>query len=126
MNGTMMDTPLHLQHCRPLCGAEHRLDPHQSETLISLLDGWQLSEHGQALFKIVPFENYHQTMAFVNALAFIAHKGFDRFTENVCPVHIRIGDFQGFGIQSVVYGDSGAHALVTMARMVAPHTARSQ
>ena len=74
MNGTMMDTPLHLQHCRPLRGAEHRLEPHQSETLMSLLDGWQLTEHGQALFKIVRFADYHQTMAFVNALAFIAHR----------------------------------------------------
>ena len=74
MNGTMMDTPLQQQHCHPLSGPEHRLDPHQAETLMALLDGWQLTENGQALFKIVPFENYHQTMAFVNALAFIAHR----------------------------------------------------
>ena len=69
-----MDTPLQQQHCRPLSGPQHRLDSHQAETLMSLLDGWQLTENGQALFKIVPFENYHQTMAFVNALAFIAHR----------------------------------------------------
>ena len=74
MNGTTMETPLHQQHCRPLRGAEHQLEPHQAQTLMALLDGWQLAEHGQALFKIVPFENYHQTMAFVNALAFIAHR----------------------------------------------------
>ena len=73
MNGTTMETQLHQQHCRPLRGAEHRLDPHQAQTLMALLDGWQLTEHGQALFKIVPFENYRQTMAFVNALAFIAN-----------------------------------------------------
>jgi 4a-hydroxytetrahydrobiopterin dehydratase len=74
MNGTMMDTPLLQQHCRPLSGSENRLDARQVETLMALLNGWQLTEHGQALFKIVPFENYHQTMAFVNALAFIAHR----------------------------------------------------
>ena len=74
MNGMMMDTPRMQQHCRPLSGSENRLDAHQAETLMALLNGWQLTEHGQALFKIVPFENYHQTMAFVNALAFIAHR----------------------------------------------------
>jgi 4a-hydroxytetrahydrobiopterin dehydratase len=74
MNGQRMDTPLHLQHCRPLRGSEHRLTPQQTEALLAMLSGWEVSEHGQALLKIVPFDNYHQTMAFVNALAYIAHQ----------------------------------------------------
>ena len=39
------------------------------------LTGWQLAGDGEnvAVEKTFKFENYHQTMAFVNAVAFIAH-----------------------------------------------------
>lgn len=69
-----METPLHQQHCQPLRGTEHQLEAKQVEALLALLNGWQLVEHGQALFKSIHLENYHQTMALVNALAFIAHR----------------------------------------------------
>lgn len=38
------------------------------------LPGWELAEDGKALVKTVKFRNYHETMAFVNALAYIAHR----------------------------------------------------
>jgi 4a-hydroxytetrahydrobiopterin dehydratase len=69
-----MEIALDQQHCQALRGAQHRLDADKAETMLGRLPGWQLVEHGQAICKIVPFENYHQTMAFVNALAFIAHR----------------------------------------------------
>ncbi len=69
-----MSIPLNQQHCRPLSGPEHRLPADSCQALLEQLPGWQLAEDGQALCKIVPFENYYQTMAFVNALAYIAHR----------------------------------------------------
>ena len=69
-----MQTPLAQQHCRPLRGAEHRLDADASNRLLAMLPQWQLLEDGQAIARTVPFNDYHQTLAFVNALAYIAHR----------------------------------------------------
>ena len=35
---------------------------------------WSLAENGAALTRTFRFDDYHRTMAFVNALAFIAHR----------------------------------------------------
>ncbi|WP_256077768.1 4a-hydroxytetrahydrobiopterin dehydratase [Massilia sp. YIM B04103] len=43
----------------------------EAARLAALLDGWQI-EQGK-LAKTFGFANYYETMAFVNALAFIAH-----------------------------------------------------
>ena len=45
-------------------------------TALAKLEGWQLSGEGPALAieKTCTFSNFHQTMAFVNAVAFIAHR----------------------------------------------------
>ncbi|MBA3056536.1 MAG: 4a-hydroxytetrahydrobiopterin dehydratase [Gammaproteobacteria bacterium] len=45
-------------------------------TNLAKLEGWQLSGDGAdvAIEKTFSFANYHETMAFVNALAFIAHR----------------------------------------------------
>ncbi|HAU56182.1 MAG TPA: 4a-hydroxytetrahydrobiopterin dehydratase [Comamonadaceae bacterium] len=42
---------------------------------LALLEGWSLSGDGAnvAIEKTYRFANYHETMAFVNAVAFIAH-----------------------------------------------------
>jgi len=62
------------RHCQPLGGPEHRLSAEQARGFLSALPGWELVEDGQAMHKSFPFEDYHRTMAFVNALAFIAHR----------------------------------------------------
>lgn len=60
--------------CTPLKGAQHKLSEQNCQEYLAQLNGWQLTEYGQAIHKIVHFKNYYQTMAFVNALAFIAHQ----------------------------------------------------
>lgn len=69
-----MTTELIELNCRPLKGEGNLLSPDQCAQHLEQLDGWQLVEHGQAIGKIVHFEDYYRTMAFVNALAFIAHR----------------------------------------------------
>ena len=49
------------------------LTPHEIKQLISQLNAWQVSEDEQSINKKFKFENFYKTMAFVNALAFIAH-----------------------------------------------------
>lgn len=66
--------PLAQAHCFPLKGKEHRLTPARVAELMPELPGWELAENGHALVKTFPFNNYYETMAFVNALAYIAHR----------------------------------------------------
>ena len=65
---------LHDAHCKPLKGVVHRTDPGDVERLLSQLPGWKLVDKGAAIEKTYAFENYYRTIAFVNALAFIAHR----------------------------------------------------
>lgn len=58
-------------NCKPCEGGVPPLTAEQATTLLQQLDGWQLN--GQQLQKRYEFKNYYQTMAFVNALAWIAH-----------------------------------------------------
>lgn len=66
--------PLAQAHCLPLKGNEHRLTPARVAELLPEVPGWELAEGGHALARTFEFRNYYETMAFVNALAFIAHR----------------------------------------------------
>lgn len=65
--------PLSQARCIPRRGPEHRLDPARAGALLAQLPGWELAEDGNALVRTFRFGDYHRTMAFVNALAWIAH-----------------------------------------------------
>ena len=62
------------RHCRPLKGPEHRLDPAEAGARLAALPDWALVEDGAAIERTFRFEDYHRTMAFVNALAYVAHR----------------------------------------------------
>ena len=58
--------------CRPCEGGVAPYSAEQAKELLGQLKGWIL-EDGK-LVKLYPFRNYHDTMAFVNALAWISHR----------------------------------------------------
>jgi 4a-hydroxytetrahydrobiopterin dehydratase len=66
--------PLAQAHCVPRRGNEHRLGQARLAELLPQVAGWELVENGQALQRTFRFKDYYQTLAFVNALAFIAHR----------------------------------------------------
>jgi 4a-hydroxytetrahydrobiopterin dehydratase len=66
--------PLAQAHCIPLRGKEHRLTEARLRELLPELPEWDLVEDGHAISRTFRFDDYHRTMAFVNALAFIAHR----------------------------------------------------
>ncbi|WP_394000642.1 4a-hydroxytetrahydrobiopterin dehydratase [Luteimonas sp. WGS1318] len=66
--------PLADAHCFARRGAEHLLPEARVRELLPQVSGWTLAEDGQALTRTFRFDDYHRTMAFVNALAFIAHR----------------------------------------------------
>ena len=66
--------PLAQAHCIHRKGAEHRLGQARLAELLPQVPGWELVEDGQAIARTFRFDDYYRTMAFVNALALIAHR----------------------------------------------------
>jgi 4a-hydroxytetrahydrobiopterin dehydratase len=58
--------------CKPCEGGVAPYSADQAKEMLAQLKGWIL-EDGK-LVKLYPFRNYHETMAFVNALAWISHR----------------------------------------------------
>ena len=51
-----------------------KLSSKDIDAALATLPGWEKVEDGAAIRKTFRFPNYHETMAFVNALAWIAHR----------------------------------------------------
>lgn len=66
--------PLAQAHCLPRRGIEHKLTEARVRELLPDVPEWELSEGGIALTRTFRFSDYHHTMAFVNALAYMAHR----------------------------------------------------
>lgn len=67
-----MKTPLFEQHCQGKLGADHLLNGSDIEQHLTTLSDWQQQENSlQATYS---FGNFHETMAFVNAVAWVAHQ----------------------------------------------------
>ncbi len=66
-----MTNPLADQHCRALEGTP-AMTAAQVEQHLALVSGWALVDG--AIQKQFRFDDYHRTMAFVNAVAWVAHR----------------------------------------------------
>lgn len=60
------------RRCKPCEGGMPPYTPQQAVQMLALLKGW-IIEDGK-LVKLYPFSNYYQTMAFVNAVAWVSHR----------------------------------------------------
>ena len=58
--------------CKPCEGGVKPMEPDQADELLSRLEGWV--RDGSEITRTFGFKNYYETMAFVNASAFISHK----------------------------------------------------
>ena len=68
----MPDTDLTTRCCRPCDSGMPTLPPEEVESLLSRIEGWSLADgHLERSFR---FGNYHETIAFVNAVAWVAHR----------------------------------------------------
>lgn len=65
-------TDLARQRCKPCEGGVAPLAQDEAARLLDSLRGWKI-ENGR-LTKLYPFANHYQTLAFVNALAWISHR----------------------------------------------------
>jgi len=70
-----VSTKLHDRHCRPIArGSAALARPAIEELLAEIHADWVLDEQAGAIHRSFRFTDFHQTMAFVNALAWIAHR----------------------------------------------------
>ena len=58
--------------CQPCEGGVSPLSPDEIAARLLQLEAWQSSD--QLIQKTYPFKNYYQTMAFVNAIAWVSHR----------------------------------------------------
>ena len=66
--------PLAQAHCMPRKGREHQLEEARIRELLPEVAGWALAEDGHALTRTFQFPDYYRTIAFVNALAWMANR----------------------------------------------------
>jgi 4a-hydroxytetrahydrobiopterin dehydratase len=69
---TMCDDELVMRSCFPVPQGTPPLAGHDLEHLLSHADGWKIS-NGR-LSKVFQFPDHFQTMAFVNAVAWVSHR----------------------------------------------------
>jgi len=79
------------QHCSPIEKGTAPLDTRSAHELLTHLQDWQLADDNKSISRTFRFADFHKTMAFVNALAWIAHQedhhpdlevGYNRCTVN--------------------------------------------
>ena len=60
------------KQCKPCAAGAAALSPDKVNSLMQQLDDWILYDH--LIGKTFEFKNYYQTMAFVNAVAWLSHR----------------------------------------------------
>jgi 4a-hydroxytetrahydrobiopterin dehydratase len=69
----MTATDLSAQHCQPMKGLQHALDAEKVTALLKQLPGWQLNDDKRAIIKDFKFDDFRQTLGFINAVGFMAN-----------------------------------------------------
>ena len=60
--------------CAPCAGIVPKLISEEVKRYLMQVKEWKSNEDSTEIFKEFKFKNYHEVMAFVNAVAFIAHR----------------------------------------------------
>ncbi len=60
------------KHCKPVAPGTAALEGNEISEMIGSVHGWDVEEG--ALLKTYNFKNYYETMAFVNAVAWLSHR----------------------------------------------------
>ena len=67
-------TDLSRQHCKPCARGTEPLTREQALNLMDQVPGWLLNDTASEISRTFRFSNFYETMAFVNALAWVAHR----------------------------------------------------
>ncbi len=66
-------TDLKQKSCKPCHGGVKAINHSEAEELLKQIPGWSLNSKAVEISRTYNFKNYYETMAFVNAAAWIAH-----------------------------------------------------
>jgi 4a-hydroxytetrahydrobiopterin dehydratase len=69
-----MTSDLTSQHCAACTAETPRLSSDEVSRLLPQVDGYALEADGRGIHRAYRFKDYYETMAFVNAVAWIAHR----------------------------------------------------
>lgn len=68
-------TGLHTKHCKASTSSTPVLSPSECKELLSQIDpAWMLSDSSNQITRTFKFNDYYQTIAFVNVIAWIANQ----------------------------------------------------
>lgn len=65
---------LRQKSCKPCEAGTPPLGRSEAKALLAQIAGWALNDSATEIRRTFKFKNYYETMAFVNALAWIAHR----------------------------------------------------
>lgn len=71
MNKELADS-LHSKTCKPCISGSPPMAQHEIVRMLEALNGWEHT--GMEISRIFSFRNYYETMAFVNATAWVSHR----------------------------------------------------
>jgi 4a-hydroxytetrahydrobiopterin dehydratase len=90
-------TALQNMSCKPREGAP--LSRTEAENLLREISGWTLNDTAKEISRTFRFENYYETLAFINALAWVAHREDHHpdlgVSYNRCTVHFSTHSVRG-------------------------------
>ncbi len=61
------------RQCTPCKGDTAPMTRQQAQAMLSQIAGWELNDDGKTICRRFRFKNFHETMAFINAMARIAN-----------------------------------------------------
>jgi len=70
----MSDDKLTQRKCMPCEGGTEPLDSQRISELLPQIPGWQVDDAGKKIFRRFEFKGFYKTMAFINAMAWIANQ----------------------------------------------------
>ena len=69
-----MTDKLNQKKCQPCEGLSDKLSQQEAQSMLKALNQWELDANLKFIKKSYKFKNFYHTMAFVNAVAFIANQ----------------------------------------------------
>lgn len=100
------NTPLVDQHCQDIQKGSKSLIIPRIESHLAQMQGWDAPLNYFYIEKTYSFKNYHQTVAFVNAVTWIAHKEDHhpeiKFGYNQCTINLTTHSIKGISQNDVI------------------------
>lgn len=94
------------QQCQPRKGKEHALDRKTINELLDALPGWESIDDGKTISKGFQFEDFYETLGFVNAIGWMAnrqdHHPDLQIGYNRCLVHWSTHDVGGLSMNDFI------------------------